>query len=277
LEEILNVKTIQLRILALASAAAVTAASAARADVVTAWNAAALDAIRVNKTTPPQASRALAILHLSIYDAVNGIVRSHERYLVPSDVPASASVDASASAAAHTALASLFPSSSTDFDQLYAQILSRIPDGPHRRRGLEWGERVAHEILGSRANDHSDAALAPPSGGGPGVWQPTPPAFAPYLLPQWGFVTPFALPSSSFMRPPGPPALNSGRWAADYIEVKSLGAAVNSSRTSRVSSRSSGQTAPALKRLQATGTPSRSASAPIAERLSSTTHASLRC
>src|SRR5262245_22501123 len=47
----------------------VLASSAAvRADVVTDWNAAALDAIRVEVTPPPQASRNLAILHASIFD-----------------------------------------------------------------------------------------------------------------------------------------------------------------------------------------------------------------
>jgi membrane-associated phospholipid phosphatase len=215
----------------LASVAVTTVASAARADVVTAWNTAALNAIRANRTPPPVASRALAILHLSIFDAVNGVVRSHEKYLVKSAVPASASLEAAASAAAHTALTSLFPSSSADFDQLHAQVLAQLRDGPHKRLGLEWGELVAHEVLLARAADNSAAALAPPTGSGPGDWQPTPPAFAPYLLPQWGFVTPFALPSTSFMRPPGPPELSSERWVTDYNEVKSLGAAVNSSRT----------------------------------------------
>jgi hypothetical protein len=36
----------------------------ARADVVTDWNNAALDAIRAGNTTPPIASRRLAILHV---------------------------------------------------------------------------------------------------------------------------------------------------------------------------------------------------------------------
>jgi len=56
----------------------------ARGDVVTDWNNAALDAIRAGRTAPPIASRSLAILHAAIYDAVNGIVRTHEPYLVPS-------------------------------------------------------------------------------------------------------------------------------------------------------------------------------------------------
>jgi membrane-associated phospholipid phosphatase len=63
------------------------------------------------------------------------------------------------------------------------------------------------------------------------VWVPTPPAFLPYLLPQWGFVRPFAMNSSSQFRPPGPPSLDSQQYAADYEEVKELGAAVGSTRT----------------------------------------------
>jgi membrane-associated phospholipid phosphatase len=60
---------------------------------------------------------------------------------------------------------------------------------------------------------------------------PTPPAFAAYLLPQWGFVTPFAMMDHVQFRPPGPPALNTTKWTADYNEVKALGAAVGSTRT----------------------------------------------
>jgi hypothetical protein len=48
----------------------------AHADVVTDWNNAALDAIRAGNTSPPIVSRNLAILHVSIYDAVNGIGRT---------------------------------------------------------------------------------------------------------------------------------------------------------------------------------------------------------
>src|SRR5205823_4939277 len=99
----------------------------ANADVVTDWNNAALDAIRAGNTSPPIASRALAILHASIYDAVNGIARTHERYLVPSVAPAAAS------AAAHNALVHLFPANAASFDALNAAILAGIPDGPRKR------------------------------------------------------------------------------------------------------------------------------------------------
>jgi PAP2 superfamily len=201
------------------------------ADVVTDWNNAVLDAIRAGNTSPPIASRSLAILHVSIYDAVNGITRTHEAYLVPSSVQASASQEAAASAAAHQALVNLFPASVSSFDALHSAILATIPDSPHKTAGVVWGEFVANQILAARGNDGSDAIIPPPGGSGPGVWVPTPPAFLPYLLPQWGFVVPFGMSTSSQFRPPGPPSLDSQQYAADYQEVKQLGAATGSTRT----------------------------------------------
>ena len=203
----------------------------ASADVVTDWNNAALDAIRADRTAPPIASRSLAIVHVAIYDTVNGIARTHEPYLVPSAVSSSASRVAAASAAAHQALVSLFPNHTSTFDALHSAILAGIPNGPQKTNGITWGEFVASQILAARANDGSNAIVQPPGGSGPGVWIPTPPAFLPYLLPQWGFVVPFGMSSSSQFRPPGPPSLDSQRYAADYEEVKQLGALVGSTRT----------------------------------------------
>jgi hypothetical protein len=219
------------KVLSSSVSAALLIGTLVRADVVTAWNNAALDAIRAGSTAPPIASRSLAILHVSIYDAVNGIARTHEPYLVQSAVPASASREAAASAAAHDALVNLFPASASSFDALHAAILAGIPDGPQKTAGIVWGEFVADQILVARANDGSDTIVLPPGGSGPGVWVPTPPAFRPYLLPQWGFVAPFAMNSSSQFRPPGPPSLDSQQYAEDYNEVKELGALVGSTRT----------------------------------------------
>jgi hypothetical protein len=55
----------------------------------------------------------------------------------------------------------------------------------HTKEPYRVGEFVANQILAARANDGSDAVALPPVGSGPGVWVPTPPAFLPYLLPQW--------------------------------------------------------------------------------------------
>jgi membrane-associated phospholipid phosphatase len=203
----------------------------ASADVVTDWNAAALDAIRITRASPPIASRALAILHVSIYDAVNGISRRHRAYFIRSTVAASASREAAAGAAAHRVLVTLFPGRAADFDVLLAQTLNAIRDSPQRAAGVAWGEDVAEQVLGWRATDGADAVVPPPAGGTLGSWVPTPPAFAAYLLPQWGMVVPFAMTAADQFRPAGPPQLDSATWAANYNEVKALGAAVGSSRT----------------------------------------------
>src|SRR4029453_9749063 len=96
----------------------------ARGDVVTDWNNAALDAIRTDRTAPPIASRSLAIVHVAIYDAVNGIARTHEPYLGRSSGCSSAPRVAAAGAAAHQALVSLFPSHTSTFDALHAASLA---------------------------------------------------------------------------------------------------------------------------------------------------------
>ena len=203
----------------------------ARADVVTDWNNAALTAIRSERTTPPEAARALAILHVSIFDAINGFERDFEPYFVKARPRGDGSQDAAAAAAAHQVLTSLFHASASSFDALRESWLAAIKDGPRKQRGIEWGQRVAAQILAWRAGDNSDAIVARPVGSGAGAWIPTPPAFAPYLLPQWGEVTPFAMPSNAHFRPLGPPSPASAKYAADYNEVKALGAATGSSRT----------------------------------------------
>src|SRR5262245_54248844 len=190
------------------------------ADLVTDWNSAALNVIRIEKTPPPAAARALAILHVAIYDAVNGIRRTHNPFLVGGLVPRTASVEAAASAAARKVLVSLFTSEQDAFNAQYQTALLALPNMPQTRAGIAWGEIVAAEVLAARAADGLDAIVPLPSFTGPGVWVPTPPRFAPYLLPQWGFLQPFCMTSSSEFRPPGPPALTSARYAADVNEVK---------------------------------------------------------
>jgi membrane-associated phospholipid phosphatase len=210
---------------------ALSMGSAAYADVVTEWNTAALNVIRADRTAPPIASRALAILHVAIFDAVNGIDRRHQSYYVQSAVPASASREAAASAAAHKTLVALFPRNAASFDDLHAMTLAAIPDRPAKAKGIAWGEYVADQILALRSSDGSDAVIAAPVGAGPGAWVPTMPAFAAYALPHWGFVTPFAMSASSQFRVPPPPAVDSAEYAAEYDEVKMMGAKVSSART----------------------------------------------
>jgi hypothetical protein len=207
------------------------AAGPSRADVVGDWNSAALAAIKVDRTSPPKAARALAILHVAIYDAVNGITQTHEPYFVTGKPAGVASVEAAASAAAHRVLIAIYPAGQTQFDELYAAILARIPDGPPQRVGVAWGESVAEAILELRSSDHSDAVVPYTPTPGVGFWQPTPPAFAAALLPQWPMVTPFAMTSGAQFRPPAPPSLDSPRWISDYNLTKELGSVESATRT----------------------------------------------
>jgi hypothetical protein len=93
------------------------------------------------------------------------------------------------------------------------------------------GQRAAAAILESRKADGSDANTPYMPGQDAGQWRPTPPAFAPAVLPGWGAVTPFGLESSAQFRPEPPPPLDSEQYAADYNEVKSIGTAESPTRT----------------------------------------------
>ncbi|MGI8979198.1 MAG: phosphatase PAP2 family protein [Pirellulaceae bacterium] len=200
-------------------------------DMVTQWNDNALAAIRVDRTAPPIASRALAIVHTAVYDAVNAIDRTHKPYAV--DVPAlpGTSAEAAVAAAAHRALVALFPAQAATFDTQFTASLATIADGSAETNGVALGNLVADRMLALRANDGASAVVNYTPGSGPGVWIPTPPAFAAAFLPQWPNVTPFAMRTGSQFTPHDLPTLTSAEYTADFNEVKELGSATSATRT----------------------------------------------
>lgn len=200
-------------------------------DVVTQWNSVLLDAIRVDRTAPPRASRIMAIVHIAVADAVYALSGLGSFYQPTPTPPAGASREAAAAAAAHRALVSLFPAQAATFDAALTQSLASIPAGRAKDDGLAFGRAVADGILALRASDGSGATVAYTPGTTVGDWQPTPPAFAAALLPQWPNVTPFVMTSGSQFRPAAPPALTSPQYAADLNEVKSLGSKTSTTRT----------------------------------------------
>ena len=229
----------------------------AQADAIIDCNTAALNVIRLDRTAPPVAARALAILHTAMYDAVNGIGRTHKAYFVADEGPAAlprrrlpSQVD--------SVLTTLFPASAAMFERLRAASLRAIPNSPQKPRGVAWANGLLIAAPRWRAADGSNTLVAPPAANGPGDWQPTAPANDPYLLPQWGLVAPFAMTHhrSSLFRPAGPVrGWTTPEWAADYNEVKSIGSANQPTAPgNRPRSPSSGPTARALKPPRATGT-----------------------
>lgn len=222
------------KLLALIVSAVAFGAPTARADIVIDWNEAALDVIRTRNTPPPAAARNLAILHVAVYDAVNGVRRTHESYLVRDRAPSGASVQAAASTAARVALVALYPTDQATFEALDSSILSGIPAGASKESGIAWGTRVAGEILAARTNDGSAATAPFPGSDEPGRWRPTI-SFGglvrPALLPLWGQVTPFALRTGAQFQPPAPPRLSSHRYAAGVNFVQRMGALDSTART----------------------------------------------
>jgi hypothetical protein len=86
-------------------------------------------------------------------------------------------------------------------------------------------------MLSHRADDGADAVVPYTPSGEFGDWQPTPPAFAPALLPQWPYVTPFAMTSGDQFRGPAPPPFSSPDYATAYNEVRELGDTDSATRT----------------------------------------------
>jgi hypothetical protein len=205
------------------------AVGAARADTVTDWNAIMQQTVSVAPTNPNFQTRWGAIVQLAVFEAVNAIHGDYEPYLGLVEAPAWASPDAAVIAAAHRTLVTLRSDSAatvTNLDTLRDEALAAIADGPEKDAGIAAGEAAAAAMLLLRTGDGSAEAATTPytPGTSPGDFQP--PASGAFL-PGWGQVTPFGVSDlAQFVLPP-PPALSSGKYAADYNEVKLLGSATS--------------------------------------------------
>lgn len=130
-------------------------------DAILYWNDVSLEANRVSHTNgkneqtgPTLSSRALAIVHLAMYDALAGVSGNPPDlppYLagLPASAPA-ASVDAAVAAAAHATLSKLFPSQKAFFDSKHAQAGLQ---GPGLKGGHDFGLMVAQKMLDDRKDD----------------------------------------------------------------------------------------------------------------------------
>jgi membrane-associated phospholipid phosphatase len=215
----------------LCAAALLCWSAAARADVVTDWDNVLLNAVRLDKTPPPKASRAMAFVHVAVFDAVDGILGGYTPYHVTAGAPAGASPEAAAAAAAHKTLTALFPAQEAPFDSALTRSLAAVPDGAAKTSGISWGESVADQILALRDGDHSADIVDFFAPAGALWWVPTPPAFAPALLPNWPLVTPWCMTEGSQFRAAAPPSPGSAAYTAAFREVKRLGQVNSASRT----------------------------------------------
>jgi hypothetical protein len=213
--------------------------SSSASSELLAWSQIALDAVYMDATPstangtpaneeagPPRASRALAIVHIAIYDAVQSIAGVYNPY---TDMPinSKASMSAAIAQAAHDTLSAMFPSQSDSFDSALATDLSHITAST-KAAGVARGALAASNILALRSNDGAQAPdpsyaqMNLPTG--PGNWAPDVLSKSPAALGgYWANCTPFTMETTDQFRAPEPPALGSAAYEKDYQDAKSYG------------------------------------------------------
>ncbi|GHJ47537.1 hypothetical protein Cs7R123_48790 [Catellatospora sp. TT07R-123] len=219
-------------------AGAAPAAPAAQAEpraagnAVIDWNLATEQAILASGPFVPHVALInRAMVHGAVYDAVNGITRTHQPYLLQVGSQPGDSVDAAAATAAFRMLVHLFPSQGPTLQAKYDAALAAIPDGPAEQGGIADGEQSAAAMITARTGDGRGAPTTVVIGTQPGQWRPTPPNFLVDPAPWAGKVKPFLVPDVAALRSDGPNALTSAAYTEDFEEVKAVGSRTSTTRT----------------------------------------------
>jgi hypothetical protein len=207
------------------------------------WNEVAVNASGLDHTAPAlnedrifreqmgpgRASRAMAIVHIAIFDAVNSIAGGYQSYTGLPPAPENSSMRAAIALAAHDTLVAMFPAQAASFDRRLAEEMARLPNRIDKARGIAVGRQAAAAILALRANDGSQHA-EPLIGvdylmtDKPGEWRMDPMSKTPMALgAHWGEVRPFVLKSADQFRCPTPPEMGSPAFNVALQEVKRLG------------------------------------------------------
>ena len=198
-------------------------------DMVLKWNDIAARTAVV--TSPFNQARVMAIVQLSVFEAVNAITGDYEPYLdPPTAAVAGASLDAAVIIAAHRALTSYFPAATMALDAARNLDLGAIPDGPAKTAGMAAGMAAANAMIALRATDGS----APPTTFTPsstlaGDYQLTTGCAAGVFY-NWQNVTPFGIPDATAFLLDPPPVLGSQRYTKDYYEVMTVGSSTSTDR-----------------------------------------------
>lgn len=206
-------------------------------DMVVLWNKAGMHAVAPLALPPMPESRIYAMMNTAMHDALNSIVRRYHTYALKNVRDPQADPDAAVAAAAHDVLLAQLPPAQVYVDSLLAASLSTVHDGERKTRGITLGKAAAQAILAMRANDGSETAQIPyVQGTLPGEYRSTPPFDGPpfngfVAVPGWGNVKPFCMTSGAQFRPVPPYPINSADYTKDFNDVKTLGAAVGSTRT----------------------------------------------
>lgn len=208
-------------------------------DAVTHWNDVLLDVVRQVGGPPGPTARGGAMMHGAVYDAVNSIVPTHNPYLVRVETNGTASLEAAIAHAAHDTLAAAFPATTIDLAAALASALAALPGADSAAQiaaGKAVGKAAARAMIQARSGDGADDNTPYVNGTQPGDWRPTGSGDA--ASPNWPRVEPFCMVTGSQFRPPRPGGylsktamLRSSEYAAQLNEVKELGEATSTART----------------------------------------------
>lgn len=193
------------------------------------WNAIAMSTLSGRPSAEPFLYGAF--VQAAVYDAVVGIHREYAPYAFDLRPQRPASAQAAAIATAYKVLSAYQPSAQASLDASYAASLNGLPDNAAKANGVAYGNSVAADLIAVRANDGRNAPVQFTQPPAPGVWRPTPAAFAPMVLPWLGGVTPLMIQSPNQFDPGPPPSMDSAAYTADFNEEKAYGAATGSART----------------------------------------------
>jgi hypothetical protein len=203
----------------------------ASADYVTHWNEIA-DSTSIFAGGPSIRARVLAMTQLAVHDALNSIDARYASYTGVPPASAGAAPEAAVAAAAYGVLSQVVPSRAGAVLVQYNQWIAGLSACPAAYPaciddGIAAGNAAANAMLALRQNDgsatpHLPYTLAP----GPGVYQPTAPAFAAPQFAGFAHVTPFVLNSGSQFRADPSEIFNLAgeAYTRDYREVKRVGA-----------------------------------------------------
>lgn len=176
------------------------------------------------------------IAQLAMFDAVNAVLDGAYRPFASRPVSVfGASPEAAAIRAAYIVALNEFPTKTATIQSAYDASIGSLSASPSAiSSGIVVGEAAAIAVLAARVGDHrNDPELEGYTpGSDPGVWIPTPPAYGDPQGPFLRYVTPFGYDNPARFRPKAPPALSSWTYTREYDEIKDLGRATNTSRTS---------------------------------------------
>ena len=217
-------------------------------DSILTWNEVALDVqrrdfspdekgeVRPQQPGPTRTSRALAIVHMAMFDAF--VPLQSQRfgvYTAPDDGQGLGGRRAAVATAATLTLIALFDRQRDLILSKHQEYLATLlAPSEVVNRGVAWGRQVAETTLRSRDGDGSERSAllyAPSPEPGQHRVDPQNPGQS-FLDPHWGGVLPFGVANLTSVIPAGPPpALGSATYAAHFNEVKAKGAASGSTRS----------------------------------------------